>query len=444
MSRWFSKSAKNVFQPQVPGAAQPFVLGCPYCGESVQGMRHAEGQRLICKSCRNLLFVLPRDVYPAPQPELSSQEPSFKKEPPTTEVEELLDENLIALLQDDGDLLDSLLMTDGDEVSPKTGEKKEPSSHPRTKESLAEVTMPSLAELRQRIRDARNPREVQIATAVPEKTRPLEELGETLGKAGREVGQDFVRFWTPFRILALAGLLIILLTAGWTWRQSELSEAKKIVRQESELGLAAVDQGDWTPAREHLQKAAAALDLLGRNDPEARTVRQYSRELQAQFRLCDLTLEELLDKARQELAARDPSSGQQKRLAAAYRGEWVLLEGSVEEVGEKDSRRPNYQLRLPIGPEGEAGETIVRVNFPVIRKLISSGEKKLLTLAGPIQDVERDSAGKWIVTLDPEQGFLWTHLDTYLATGLGFNPLRTRAAVSQELAAQAGAMEVPP
>jgi len=425
MSSWISKTAKNVFKPNSSETPQSFVIACPQCGQSQQGLRQADFQRLTCKACQTALFVLPRDVYPAPRPDASPKENS--KEAPAT----LLDEEIITILDEDLDEFEGIQAEDG----------------PPPGKTLPAATggeaLPSLSELRERIRAAGKPKQAQLATAIPRKQNAVGEIGTAIGELGRDAQQEFVRFWTPFRILSLTVVVIITITAGWTWRQSVIARAVKVARQESELGRAAIAQKNWTQARDHLQLAAAALDRLGRTDPESQTIRQYARETQAQFRLCDLSLEELLTKAQESWAGQKEKKRNRSHLVRIYEGDWMLFEGTVREVAAQQARQPEYQIQLPIGPGGRQGETVIRMNFPVLEKLMARESQKDLIVAGAIENVEFRESGEWVITLAPSSGFLWTHMDTYEASGLPFNPLRSRLVVESQLREQAQAMGVP-
>jgi len=425
MNGWFSKPAGSVFKSEVPDAPQPYIIRCCSCGEEQRGLRQAEFQRLVCKVCETPLFILPRDVYPVPAVKV---EPTV--ESGTT--------GAIAVLEEES------FSSQREESKPAQKQRKRKNSvkQKRDKKPSAPAALPTLSELRQRIRDAEKPKRVEVAEAVPQKPGALDGVGTALGEMGRGAHREFVRFWSPFRILALVVVIVMLFTGAWTIRQSLLANAVKIAKQEGELGLAAIDSEDWTKARDHLQRAAAALDRLGRTDAESQTIRQYARETQAQFGLCDLSLEELLTKAQAELQGRDQKDDRKNRLLIGYQGDWMVIEGLVRDVGKGNSRSRNYEIQLPAGPHGQ--QAIIRVNFPVLREMIPLDGQKSLLLAGAIQDIELTKTGQWMVTLNPASGFLWTHLNTYRAIGFEFNPLKPQAVVEEELRIQARAMGVPP
>ncbi|WP_437225066.1 hypothetical protein SH661x_003902 [Planctomicrobium sp. SH661] len=420
MSGWFSKAA-NVFKPDVPEASLPFVHFC-FCGEELRGLRKPHHQQLVCKVCQARLFILPRDVYPAPLP--AAERPEARPAPipvtvlPDEEQAEVVEANVTA-------------------EPPKlpAGPKK------RKKQTASEPQLPTLAQLRQRIRDAEKPKAPpKVAAAEPQRTPYLDGVGNKVGELGREARKEFIRFWTPFRILTAAVLIVMLFTGAWMVRQSLLASAARIAQREGDLGMEAVRKEEWTVAREHLQRAAVALERLGRSDPESQTIRQYARETEALFRLSPVTLEELLSTAQTELAGREEKEKSINKLASAYYGDWMLLEGTVEDVAPQEGRRREFVIRLPADAAGKTAT--LRVNFPVLNQLIPKGEAKPLIIAGALTDCAQNEKGDWVITLDSETGFLWGHLDTYKAIGFGFNPVRTQAAVEAELREQTEAMGV--
>jgi hypothetical protein len=255
------------------------------------------------------------------------------------------------------------------------------------------------------------------------------------------------RFWTPFRIVTLSVLAIIFFTSWWTVRQSLLSRAVRVAQQEGELGLEAVKQKEWLKARDHLELATAALDRLGRNDPEAEAVRQYYRELRAILRPCTIPLVDLIQKAQSDYESRDEQKRSPRNLARSYRGEWLIVEGQVRSLTREEAggQRGAFALSLPWSPDGSGGGVILRADFPVFSKEMSPGEEKFAVFAGAIDECVWDSERQaWVVYLDPDSGFLWAHPDSYLAAGFEYTPMRTQAKVVAELGQQAQLMGLTP
>lgn len=419
MSGWYSK-AINVFKPEVPDQPQMFVLFCS-CGEEHRGIRSDQHQQLECKACGNRLFILPRDVYPVAPPKSGKKKATARARSGDVSEEGAVNSTIPAHLEEvtEADHLD-----DEAEVAP----------GPEHQDAL-----PSLSTLRDRMRNAGKPRQVQVAEAVPQKDAVTKDVWKSFAPVLKGSWEEFQRFWSPFRILIACVIMVLIATGGWMWRQAALTHAANVVLTEGPLGLEALDRDDWLAAHPHLQRAAAALALLGRTDPEAQTIRQYARETEAQFRLCEASLMELVEAARKDLDSRGSKNKKKGKLAPIYYGDWLIIEGVVADSTPEKSRRRQHTMRVPLGNE----QILIECNFPLFAKLIPKGASRAVILAGTISEISQTEQGDWKITLDPDSGFLWTHLKTYRSLGFEFNPFRTEESVEKELKEQARVMGVP-
>jgi hypothetical protein len=255
------------------------------------------------------------------------------------------------------------------------------------------------------------------------------------------------RFLNPFRVVALLVVGIIVLTTWWMVRQSLLARAVRVAQQEGESGLEAVKHKEWLQARNHLELATAALDRLGRTDPEAETERQYYRELRAMLRPCTIPLGELIEKAQENYESQNEKKRSPRNLTPSYRGEWLIIEGLVRALPreEANGKTDACALTLPWSPDGSANGVVVRADFPVFSKVLSPGESKILIFAGAIDECSwNPDQQTWVVSLDSRSGFLWVNPETYLAAGFEFTPLRPEAKVLAELKQQGRQMGVVP
>lgn len=426
MSGWYSK-AINVFRPEVPDQPQIFTVFC-HCGEEYRGFRSDQHQQIVCKVCGEQLFILPRDVYPVPPPKSGKKSASHQSRPVPIEEETPSSESVSPHL--DQILEDSVATFD---VAPVDEEGDSPPG-PEVDQQL-----PSLADLRDRIRNAGKPKPVRVAEAVPQKVDVTKAVRKSIILVLTETWEEFQRFWTPFRILVATVIMLLMATGGWMWRQAALSHAARIAQTEGAESLAALERDDWLAAYPHLQQAAAALKLLGRTDPEAQTIRQYARETEAMFRLCEASLLELVDAARKDLESRGSRNRKKGGLAPVYYGDWLIIEGVVSDSTPEKSRRRQLSMQIPLGNE----QVLVECNFPQLEKLIPKGQRRAVILAGAISEISQSDEGEWKISLDPRSGFLWTHLKTYRFLGFEFNPFRTEQAVENELKEQARAVGVP-
>jgi hypothetical protein len=255
--------------------------------------------------------------------------------------------------------------------------------------------------------------------------------------------RGFYGFWTPLRSVATGILLLIAVTIGWTVQQSLLSRAVKTLQDHADSGLAAVEREEWVDARQKLELTVAALDRLGRTDPEAQNLRQYYWETRALTRLCTAPIEELIETARRDLQQRDAKDKSRNNLATRFRGEWLVFQGPVRTVAEEEQPPARQGRELPVPWSLDNGAVRIRADFPAFADL-NSGPGQPAIFAGSIADCERAEDGSWIVRLDPRTGFLWTHLETFRPLGFDLNTPAQGDAVKKLLDQQALAVGVEP
>jgi len=380
MNKWFSK-ATNVFKGSAEEVPQPFELECE-CGVRHAGLRKKAPQRIVCRECGSSLFILPRDVYPAPKvvAEASPKSPAPPaKAPPAPEpvepelapVESILDE--VVVLDDEGTRAPR---------KPRPGKKKEPAP----------------------------------AASPKEPRKPPERL---------------VRPY-HFILAAVAGL--VLLTVYLAIQSRAKERAILIYKEEAEKGMAAVAARSWIEARSHLDLAGDAADLLGRTDPESLRVRQYRAETTALNLLAPASLVDILDEAERTLP--DNYDSWSAEFYSKYAGRWLVLEVPVKQVTDKDeTAKTVIDWSIPIG---ESLRPVEIVPIPVLEKLKLSATSQNAILGVQLESVtwekanRKDTLGKWVVTFAPETSVLWTDLATYEGTGMSFSEEYRPSAATEE------------
>lgn len=407
MSGWFS-NAKNALSRPEPETPQRFQLDCE-CGQAHSGLRRQRHQRLVCKSCGRALFILPRDVYPQPQVVI----PKAKKE--SLPADDLVEPGPISIAR----------------------------LRKRTKGNQAERG-PAVA--------VPDPKRAAGKSSTSKKNSPASD-GQVNVITSLKEGMNYFlsrRFWTPFRSVAVAVICIGLFTTFWMVRQSQISHAVATVRENGEKGMAYVQAKDWGDARRELEMVERALDRLGRTDPESLKLRQYSRELRAMGNLCPRSLDGVLDDLRREYDQLPPKAGRDVILGKQFRGQWLILEGTVADVSSPHGRTTAYELTIPVispaeQPDEKPVTLTIQVQAPIFEKLIPKEEERPLIFSGEILGGQYDAAlNRWTLLLNPDTVFLWTHLETYLAAGFELNIARTEQAVVAQLKDQAQAIgEVP-
>ena len=390
MNKWFSK-ATNVFKGSQPEAPVPFDLLCE-CGVRHAGMRKKVPQRIVCRECGTSLFVLPRDVYPAPKvptaeppPKGDSSAPArpeAAEEPELAPVESVLDE--VVVLDDEG------------------------------------------------TRAPRKPRPVKKVEAPPPK------------KAPPKPPEKLVR---PYHYVLAAVVGVLSLTIYFAVKSRTRERALLIYKDEAESGLAAVAAGSWVEARGHLELAADAADNLGRDDPESRRVRQYRSETTAINQLASASLVDILEEAERTLP--DNYSSWYSEFQSKYQGRWLILELPVKRLApEGKEKKGRIVLDWSI-PLGDAHRPVEIVPLPLLDKLKLSEIPQTAILGVELESINwvtagrKDTEGKWVVTFNPRTSVLWTDLATYEGAGIAFSDeYRPSAATERALQEQRQALDL--
>lgn len=408
MTGWISK-AVNVFRRDVPETPQLFEVLCE-CERRHQGVRRSRHQHLVCKDCGASLFVLPRDEYPPALPTTNRPTATVSTPPPAeTEKNSDVDEFEIPPL-DPG-------------ATRKSREPEVPSA--KKSKSAPELPARRLTKKERRKEQERREREqakADAAKSVAERGPSLRQrTGRAIQSAAAKGRKAWIEFWTPFRSVAIAFLVIVLGTIAWNVRQELIRRAADTVKTGTQAGMVAVENRNWIEARRVLEPVVAALDRLGRTDEEAENLRRYFRETEALTRMSHASLFELIEAANAEVGKAGPEKWQEQ-FRNRYQGGWLVIEGSLTPITRKVEERTVklFVMNIPWSP-GDLGQRImVEADFPVLHRLPAADQPRTLIFAGKLSGCRLDpDRREWVVTLDSKTGFLWSHLDTWVSLGFG-------------------------
>ncbi len=205
--------------------AVPYELKCE-CGATVGGMRRKSWIESECPECYQTLFVLPANVYPA-----TKQVPS-----------EVLGGTL-------GDRLKTVVA----ELFPKKKKTaKKSAKTPAGKDAKA---------------DTKPDEPVVAAARRPRLSLPRIDIIGLLKKA-----------FTPFRLLMMAMLLVLGFTIYWMTYQRAIEEAQKIWLASPEEIAELLADSQMVELQQTLESAVQAADVLQRDDPESRRIRNMLAE----------------------------------------------------------------------------------------------------------------------------------------------------------------------
>lgn len=356
MSGWLT-AAQDLFRRRA-GVPTPFEIEC-VCGKVVEGQRTAVAQTIACPACRDRLFVLPISVYPLPRA-------------PKRKVR----------------------------ITPSPGKRtRRPSSDNRAAEPHEETSPNELSEQRpeaqrsvaQTVKPGSDEREPAPKPPPPPSPAP------TRDRLRR-------RLFSPVRIVLAGVAVVVSLTVWWTLRHAARDQAERTIVSAAKLGEQALSEHDLGEAARQYQKVRDALDLLGRNDPQARVLRQAARETTAAAELAKSSLFDILHEAANTASSESWSS----TFRSSYRDEWVVLDVPVARTTES-SGAARYEIKFPIA-FGKNHAVVVADLRAFDKALSRGGEPERVIFAAQLDDCIRDPQVKdgWQIVLRPGTGFLWS------------------------------------
>ncbi len=277
------------------------------------------------------------------------------------------------------------------------------------------------------------------ATEVPEpettaaEPPPLVEV--KAGMLRRRKSFEPLRLLTPFRLVILAVVMMLGGTGYWMFRTSQISQAESALSALEERAITQLKVENFDAAAREFQKAVAALDVIGNDDPHARWVRQMHRETVAAARLAPDSLFEVVHQAEQW--RHKPGRGTEAwrdYFRATYGETWMVLETTLWSVD--DVEDPHYRIDIPLVMDG----TPVRIetDSKLLADLPVVGESYDAIVAVQLKDcwLDRSTQQSWVVELDAETAFLWSDSKNYAALGFQADDLHTAEKTDQLLGRQ--------
>lgn len=360
MAGWLS-SAGKAFQRRPLSEPQQFELRC-VCGSVVGGERKTSYQRLVCPGCGTPLFVLPASVYPTPK----GVKPAKQKQTPPVKI-----------------VPQRVIEPDRESRAAQAAESKRPAA--------SRVVEPRLS--------------------------PAQSLNARQAPRLR-------KWFTPVRIVFLCVLVVMAGTTWWLLHSRTMQQAQVLFASSSKKGLEALQKGDFVAAAPELRQAAEALDTLGRDDPQARGIRQMGRESNAASHLTLKSLHDILAEAVASETA--PSSpGWPEIFRGTYKDAWTVIETTITRTDEP-APAPRYRFEFPIiigqrgVQNGVQNRAILIADLKAFDALPADLPSHRVIFAAQLQDCRRDpnTANTWQITLNATTAFLWSDAANYSALDL--------------------------
>lgn len=349
----------------------PFEVVCE-CGHRVAGIRRKSYQVAECSECTTSIFVLPADPYPKVRKPVPKEAPQTKRAAPSTAPAPANDEAVTPARSG---------------KSPETTSQKSGKSDDRDEGSRTSgEVLPDDDVIR-----------------LPPKPPLAVRLRRT---------------FTPVRLLAVASMALVALTAWWMIHQRTLEEARRTWRREMDIVREAIEQGDRSRLAASVKKAVDAATLLSRDDADARDAKSLLRQTQA--------IEQV------GLSASDPVSV----LADVTPANVQDIEDLKEVLGRLEGITCVFESPLIRSPENDqilvvnaplltpSGRIRIQVDSQLLRGLFDQiGQDNMLFVAS-VQAASRDTsgAGEWLINLDGRSVTLLT--SELLAAELGHDPKR--------------------
>lgn len=242
------------------------------------------------------------------------------------------------------------------------------------------------------------------------------------GKSGIEASKSATvgaarKVLTPFRLVLIVILLAISATGYSVWHRGMVEEARETLRAAMVDAQAALDSGNFYDAARHYAVAAEALDRIGRDDAESRTIRQLSRETEAVRHLADGSFFDMLTAAERAETPEDWAED----FKVAYRDKWLIFMPAdvVRSAGRE--RNFDYSVDCPV----LVGTRSVRFDgaLTIFEQLdfkqdeaeddVPVDPRRSVVFAAQVVDcrLSIDETESWVVTLRPESAFLWSTFD---------------------------------
>lgn len=371
---WLQTTKRLFGRPPPEEVPQPFELRCA-CGHEEVGVRLEHPLQIACGGCARTLFVLPRCVYPIPRPSPASLPPSVpvksKAQPPTAPAVE--------------------------------------------KKTTAAITATRT-----------------MVAAVPVRPSRLTAWRIAAAKAMREAAHAVVRKLTPsrFQLLVLGIVLAVGLTGYAMFRSRQRAGAEVVLGEALRRGRTAIAARDFVEAAKQFQQAVDAIDVLGRDDPAAREIRQFAREANAVTHLCPKPLHELLADASATDAGRFGLSWSEV-FRTSFRDTWLVCEALVTRKAAGGAGDARYLVDHPVFSGSQSAA--LRAELRVFDVLGIETEPRYVIFAAQLQDFAPGPPGSnsWTLTLRPDTAFLWSLADNLDAIGMPVDD-QTKAILAEQ------------
>ncbi len=440
MPKWFA-NAKKRLAGTAPEEPEPFSLRCS-CEQTTTGLRLPREQAIQCSGCGSVLFILPKNVYPEPPPR---RKPNNKTKSSSAKSKETVTADAGAV--------------DTDNVEQSAPIRK-------TRESKREERARRLEEAK-KAKDAPKSKQTSTGSSLDTIQQTLEANKKSLAveSASPRLKRWSVRsLFTGFRAVILGVTIVTTATIYWQWRSHQIEQAELNLGSAIDSGEKALAEYDFITADVEFQRVAQYLSVLGRTDPQSRSLSQIAQELHiVEKGLCNSPLIDMLNeavvvrsarlreaKANEERAKKDLKKKENEaeaeddnslRFSPLYISQWIVFDVGIEANRISDEKnRISFEYPLPINGK----PVVIYVSpekFQVSQLSKEDDDSARVILAAQLKEF-REKEDRWIVELNHESAFLWTNSKTCIGLGLLSEDPEEAAGMQEILVRQAEQMGV--
>lgn len=265
-----AKAKSRLFGSAPESIPVPFEVPCD-CGHRVTGIRRTSYQIAVCSACQSSIFVLPVNVYPTTKRIRS----------------EVVDGPVLERV---GTVVRDLVRGD---TTPEEDESQEPRSVRKPQDSEGLRDYGAAVDLKPKGRKSKRSSGEEGSSSGGAAEVNVQESADSipLVQVPRpSFATRMRRVFSPTRLLALAGCVILCSTGFWTIHQRKLEQARKVWRLEMDRAETALKQKDLSTLSESLTLAVKAAKTLSRTDEDARVAESLLRQTEAVQQLTSVDL----------------------------------------------------------------------------------------------------------------------------------------------------------
>lgn len=364
--------AKLLGRPAVESPV-PFEVVCD-CGHRVAGIRRKSYQIAECSACTSTIFILPVDCYPKVRKPVPKEAPAPKRG------------------------------VAGPSAAPSNESDRDSAAAGSSTESASTESRKQTGKSEPRKEAAESDREVLL---IDEGVIRLPRVPLTV---------RIRRTFTPVRLLGIASVVLVGLTAWWMIHQRTLEDARRTWRREMDTVKTAIEEGDRGSLATAIKKAVDAAVVLSRDDADARDAKSLLRQVQSVDAVKNSSSDPVSVLA-DVTAAKVTNVEDLKAILDRVNGICCVFESSLIKSIENDRILVlNSPLLTP------SGRIRIQVDSELLRGFYGKvGQDNMLFIAS-VKDASRDQAGsgEWLINLDGRSVTLLT--SELLASELGYDP----------------------